>query len=193
MIARAIPMAVLASGCLFQQNYGAVTPTRFICKLGSFRQELALSPDFKVDRRGDDAYPPDEVVRDAVASDAVAIAKFTRCPGTEPVGVLKLSLHRIEVGTTRDRTVKALMWTLFLVPTLGLSTIYTLSEERWLTLELDATLTVGDHQIWSGEFTSRAKAPVLTDLPTTGSQLTALALRAQEAAGKDLRIERDSK
>ena len=85
------------------------------------------------------------------------------------------------------------MWTLFLVPTLGLSTIYTLSEERWLTLELDATLTVGDRQIWSGEFTSRAKAPVLTDLPTTGSQLTALALRAQEAAVKDLRIERESK
>jgi hypothetical protein len=193
MIKGLAAMTCLLIGCLSEQPYGAVAPTRLICKLGGFHQELALSPGFRIDRPGDDAYPSDDDFRTAFAADARAVAAYSKCPGAKDIGVLHLWLHRIESGSSRSLAGKLLSWTLFLFPTLGLSSIYPLTEERWLLVELDADVTVENHKLWTGEFAAFVRVPLNTPIANTGTQLTALIVRAQQAALKDLTTATESK
>lgn len=181
--------AIAVTGCLSEVPYGTIAPTRQICKLGAFRQELALAKDFRIDRQGDDEYPADAIIRAGVAGDARAVAAYSKCPNQGEVGVFHMVIKRVEAGSSRSVAMKIAMWTLFLVPTLGLSSIYPLTEERWLTIELDADATIGNKAVWTGQFTSFTRAPLMApkEFPTTGSQLTALVLRAQDAAVKDLK------
>ena len=180
--------AVCAIACAAGgQRYGFVAPTRHICTIGGFRQQLALAPDFRVDRPGDDdGFPSDGELRASFASDAAAVASHTTCPGVPEVGVFHMVLHHLEVGSSRSFGMKVASWTVFLIATLGLSSIYPLTEERWIMLELTADAMIGDHKVWSGQFTSFVKLPLMQQVPTAGTQLTALMLRAQDAAVKDL-------
>lgn len=199
---RLLTYVVLASialssqaACRGMQSYGSAAPTRVICTLGGFKQELVLARDFRIDRLGDDAFPADDEVRRSFAADAAAVTKYSNCPGVPEVGTLRMELQRIESGSSRSQAGKFLSWTLFIIPTLGLSSIYPLSEDRWILLELYASISVKDKKIWSGEFVSFQKAPLMQalPLPTAGAQLSALMLRAQDAAVKDLKNAMGSK
>jgi hypothetical protein len=181
-----LAVLLFSSGCVSQAQYGAAAPTRQICKLGGFRQELTLAPDFHVDRVGDDGYPDDAQVRALFAADSQAVARYTKCTDSAEVGVFRMVLRRIEAGSTRSAAMKTLCWTAFLVATFGVSSIYPFSEDRWLTLELDADATIAGKRIWNGQFTSFVRAGLGQRMPTTGEQLTGLMLRAQDAALKDL-------
>jgi hypothetical protein len=185
----ALTCVLAITACAAELPYGAIAPSRSICKLGGFHQELSLTPDFRIDRVGDDAYPSDDRVRAFVANDARAIAKYSKCPGTADVGTMHVALHRIESGTSRSGVGKALAWVLFIIPSFGLSSIYPLSERRWLRVELDADVMVADHKVWSGEFTSFESQAAMrdTDMADTGAQITALIARAQDAAVKELK------
>jgi len=175
-----------SAGCLSTQPLGTATPTRDICTLGPFDQTLEIAEHFRVDRIGDHAYPSDAEVRQTLEADVAAIGKTGTCPGAEPVGTFRMTVHRIEAGSTRGRGVKGMMFAL-LLPTLGLSSIYPFSEERWLTVELNAALAVGEHEVWQGAFTSHTRVKTLQkELPTTGAELTALMKKAQTTAAAEL-------
>ncbi len=176
----------LLVGCAGTQSYGMATPSRDICNLGAFDQELAIAPDFKVVRVGDHAYPNDSSVRRSIAQDALEVKRQGVCPGAQPLGTFKMSLHRIEVGSTRGRFETGLMYALIL-PTLGFSLIYPMSTERWLTIELDAAAIVDGKQVWAGSFTSHTRVRAAAkDLPSTGSELAVLMKRAQVSAASEL-------
>jgi hypothetical protein len=177
-------------GCGEATPYGVATPSRDICSLGAFDQKLQFAKDFSIDRSGNDQFPSDDEVRRAFASDAKAVHDHGSCPGDKRLGEFTMTLRRIEVGSSRSGVGKVLAWTLFLLPTLGVSTAYPLSEERWLTLELDATATLDHTALWSGEFTAQVKMRALaSDLPSAGAQLTALMKKAQTTAVAELKAQ----
>jgi hypothetical protein len=179
-------LLALVSGCAGTQSYGMATPSRDICNLGAFVQELAIAPDFKVVRFGDHAYPDDASVRRSISIDAVEVKRQGVCPGAQQLGTFKMSLHRIEIGSTRGRVATGLMYAA-LLPTLGFSLIYPMSTERWLTIELDAAAIVDGKQVWSGSFTSHTRVRAAAkDLPTTGSELASLMKKAQVSAASEL-------
>jgi hypothetical protein len=179
--------ACAATGCLATTHYGTAQPSRDICNLGAFDQELAVAPDFRVVRVGDDAFVSDAEVKRGIAADAQEVKRTGVCPGSRQLGTFRMTLHRIEVGSSRGYVMKGLMWSLFLLPTLGISSAYPASETRWLTLELDAVAIVDGKSVWTGEFTSHTEVRSLAkELPTPGSELTNLMKRAQTSAASEL-------
>jgi hypothetical protein len=184
---RLLTLATALAGCASTLPFGTSMPSKDICSLGAFSQRLQIAPDFRVDRLGDHAFPSDAEVRRALAADAVEVARHGTCPGEKQLGELVMTVHRIEVGSTRDRLMKALSWSLLLLPTLGIISAYPISESKWITIELDAAIFVDGKQLWGGEFTSHSKTyAIQKELPSAGSELTALMKKAQSAAGSEL-------
>lgn len=183
---RSILLTLCATGCLSTQSLGTSTPTRDICVLGVFDQTLAVAKDFRVDRVGDDTFPSDQTIRQTLAADATAVERTGKCAGEKPIGTFAMTVQRVEAGSSRSRGGKGLMFAL-LLPTLGLSSIYPFSEERWVTIELDAALQVAEQTVWTGSFTSHTRVKTLQkDLPKLGEELTALMKKAQVAAAGEL-------
>ncbi|MEO8703096.1 MAG: hypothetical protein ABI867_23830 [Kofleriaceae bacterium] len=183
---KAVVVAALATGCIGTQAFGTASPSRDICNLGAFDQELVVAQDFRVDRYGDHAYPDDASVRRALAADAAEVKRQGVCPGAKPLGTFKMAVHRIEIGASRGRLAKGLMFAAIL-PTLGFSIIYPMSEQRWLTVELDAATVVAGKTVWTGSFTAHTLVRAAAkELPTTGSELSSLMKKAQVSAASEL-------
>jgi hypothetical protein len=183
-----LALAACATSACFSTKAGYVQPSLEICNVGSFDQKLRLASDFHIDRAGDDGYDDDDVVRKVLAEDIARVDRRGVCPGTHKLGTFEMTLRRIEVGSTRSSVGKIVFWVVLLFPTLGLSSIYPLTERRWMTIELDALAKVDGKKVWSGEFTAHmGDSSLQKELPTSGAVLTALIKRAQLAAVADLK------
>jgi hypothetical protein len=187
---RLLACTVLDAGCAEAMPYGVATPTRDICAHRAVDQRLPVANDFTIVRKGDDQFPSDASVRKSLAADAAAVQSLGSCPGDQRLGEFVMTVRRIEVGSSRQTIGKVLSWTLLLLPTLGVSSAYPLTEERWMTIELDARATMDHHDLWSGEFTAHVKGRALAgDLPSAGSQVTALMKKAQTTAAAELKAQ----
>lgn len=178
--------SALATGCMTTQH-GSVTPSLEICNLGTFDQRLVFARDFTISRVGDDGYDDDALVRASLAADAERVRVRGACPGKRKLGTFQMVLKRIEVGSTRSAAAKLAMWIVLILPSLGFSSIYPLTENRWMTIDLDAVAYIGDKPVWSGQFTSHLEQRALQkELPTTGAAIGDLMKRAQASAVADL-------
>lgn len=175
-----------AAACATPVQHGTIKPTRRICALGAVGQRLDVSQPPELVRRGDSKYLDAAAVGHALAEDARAVERYTACAG-EPRAVLEYRVRKIEVGATRSLGGKVAAWTIFLLPTLGLSSIYPVSENRWITVELDATLRVDGKAAWKGEFArTRMVRTLAAELPTVASMIAALMVVAQDAVIADV-------
>jgi hypothetical protein len=176
----------LATGCA-STIHGSVTPSLDICNLGTFDQQLVIGPDFHIDRFGDDRYDSDSEVRQALAVDVETVKHRGICPGKHKMGTFTMTLRRIEVGSSRSMVGKLATWIVLILPTLGLSSIYPLTEARWLTVEMDAAAVVDGKQVWTGQFSSHSNYRLVQrELPSSGFVIGAMMKRAQAAAISDL-------
>ncbi len=184
-----IALMAALTACAPDAHFGTITPNRLICKLGGFDQSLALAPDFHIDRVGHDAYLSDGTFKTEFNRQAADITKFSKCSGTKTVGRVEYKLRRLEVGSNRGQGAKILMWVVLILPSLGFSSIYPLTEQRWLTLELDAQIFVGKRLIWRGEFASKLEvAALMKESEGAGLYLSQLMTKAQERAIAELSV-----
>jgi hypothetical protein len=188
-LTRTLPLlvAALATGACVTTRVGTITPTREICRLGAFDQEIRFADDFKIERIGDEGLVSNAELHRELTKQFDSLGRYAHCPGEKPLGTLRYELKRLESGSNRAAGMKIMSWSLLLLLTLGGSSAYPITEERWLTMDVDATLVIGDEVVWKGQVSGHAKVKMIQkELEPLGVYITEVLKRVQERAVGEL-------